>query len=94
MGKLLANLFAILIFVNALLTNAATLLTDLATSYPGEEARYRYATLLVQRSRFREAREVFNDMLKRAKVSPSYYRRKEAHWLDAAKRDLAALGPG
>jgi len=67
---------------------------DLATSYPGEEARYRYATLLVQRSRFREAREVFNDMLKRSKVSPSYYRRKEARWLDAAKRDLAALGPG
>ncbi|MFT3791022.1 MAG: tetratricopeptide repeat protein [Rudaea sp.] len=67
---------------------------DLATSYPGEEARYCYGALLVQRSRFREAREVFNDMLKRAKVSPSYYRRKEAHWLDAAKRDLAGLGPG
>ena len=67
---------------------------DLSTSYPGEEARYRYATLLVQRSHFREAREVFNDMLKRAKVSPKYYRRKESQWLDAAKRGLASLGPG
>ena len=67
---------------------------ELATSYPGEEARYRYGALLIKRSRYREAREVFNDMLKRAKVSPSYYRRKEAAWLDAARRDLARLGPG
>lgn len=67
---------------------------DLAMSYPGEEARYRYATLLVRRSRLREAREVFNDMLKRAKLSPGYYRRKEAQWLDAARRELASLGPG
>ncbi len=66
---------------------------ELATSYPGEEARYRYAALLAQCARPREAREVFEDMLKRAKVSPSYYRRKEAPWLDAARRDLATLGP-
>lgn len=35
MGKLLAHLVAILVFVNALASQAATLLTDLATSYPG-----------------------------------------------------------
>ena len=59
----------------------------------GEEARYRYGALLKKRERFREAREVFGDMLKREKAAPKYYRRKEREWLDAARRDLAALGP-
>jgi hypothetical protein len=66
----------------------------LAISYPGEEARYRYGVLLKQRERFNEARTVFGEMLKRAKNSPSYYRRKESEWLDSAKRELASLGPG
>ncbi len=65
----------------------------LATSYPGEEARYRYGALLKKRERFLEARDVFQEMLKREKVAPKYYRRKESEWLDAAKRDLAAMGP-
>lgn len=67
--------------------------TVLATSYPGEEARYRYGALLKKRERFREAREVFQEMLKREKVAPKYYRRKESEWLDAARRDMAAMGP-
>jgi hypothetical protein len=66
----------------------------LATSYPGEEARYRYGALLKRRERFAEARTVFRDMLKRAKLAPRYYRKKESAWLDAAQRDLASLGPG
>ncbi len=65
----------------------------LATSYPGEEARYRYGLLLRKQERFREAREVFLSMLKRAKLAPRYYRRKEKEWLSAAQRELAALGP-
>ncbi len=66
----------------------------LSTSYPGEEARLRYGRLLKRLERYREARAVFEDMLKRAKVAPGYYRRKEKDHLDAAKRELAALGPG
>jgi hypothetical protein len=66
----------------------------LAISYPGEEARFRYGALLKQRERFSEARTVFRDMLIRAKNAPRYYRRKESDWLDAAKRELASLGPG
>lgn len=67
---------------------------DLATSYPGEEARYRYGTLLKRRERFSEARSVFREMLTRARHAPRYYRKKEAAWLDAAQRELASLGPG
>jgi hypothetical protein len=67
---------------------------DLATSYPGEEARYRYGALLKQCGRFGEARTVFRDMLVRAKNAPRYYKKKEAEWLGAAQRELASLGPG
>ncbi len=66
----------------------------LATSYPGEEARFRYGALLKQAGRFSDARQVFGDMLKRAQLAPRYYRRKEKDWLDSAKRELASLGPG
>lgn len=67
---------------------------SLATSYPGEEARFRYGALLKQRGRFTDARGVFSDMLKRAKNSPRYYRKKEKAWIDSAQRELASLGPG
>ena len=66
----------------------------LSTSYAGEEARFRYGALLKERGRFSEAREIFGDMLKRAKNAPRYYRKKEAVWLDSAKRELGSLGPG
>jgi len=63
----------------------------LARSYPGEEARLRYAGLLRRRERPGEARAVLEDMLRRARVAPRYYRNKEREWLDAAKRELAAI---
>lgn len=74
----------------AALTHYATL----ARSYPGEEARYRYGALLKQNGRFSDAREVFRDMLARAKHAPRYYRKKEKGWLESAQRELASLGPG
>jgi hypothetical protein len=66
----------------------------LATSYPGEEARFRYAALLKARGRFADARTAFRDMLARSKHAPRYYRKKEKDWLDSAQRELASLGPG
>jgi len=66
----------------------------LSTSYPGEEARFRFGALLKRRERFGEARTVFREMLARAKHAPRYYRKKEGRWLEAAQRELASLGPG
>ncbi|MDR2013935.1 MAG: tetratricopeptide repeat protein [Rhodanobacter sp.] len=66
----------------------------LSRSYPGEEARYRYAALLLAYQRHDEARNVLRDMLARAKISPGYYRRKERPWLDAARRELTKLEAG
>lgn len=64
----------------------------LSTSYPGEEARFRYGALLKQIGRQADARGVFGEMLKRAKTAPRYYRRKEKDWLALAQRELAGLG--
>jgi hypothetical protein len=63
----------------------------LASSYPGEEPRLRYGLLLKQLQRPGEARRVFEDMLKRARAAPKYYRRKEQAFLDAAQKELATL---
>lgn len=63
----------------------------LARSYPGEQARWRYANLLRQSNRTGEAHAVLEDMLRRARVAPRYYRDKEREWLDAARRELADL---
>lgn len=64
----------------------------LARSYPGEEGRYRYGSLLGRSQRRDEAREVFQAQLKQARAMPAYYRRKERPWLKAARQELAQLG--
>ena len=64
----------------------------LQSSYPGEEARVRRAQLLLRLERRDEARAAFEDLLRRAKAAPKYYRDKEGPWLDEAQRALGALG--
>jgi hypothetical protein len=64
----------------------------LATSYPGEEARMRFASLLVQRERYADARRVLDDIAKRERAAPAYYRRKEKDWLAQARSLRAKIG--
>jgi hypothetical protein len=64
----------------------------LADSYPGEEGRFRYGRLLVRHQRLDEARNVLQSQLKRAKLMPGYYRRKEQPWLKAAQLELSRIG--
>lgn len=59
----------------------------LATAYPGEEARARYAMLLQKRGQPEKAQQVFSDMLLRAKRAPKYYRKKERQWLKVAEQN-------
>ncbi len=63
----------------------------LETSFPGEEARCRYAMLLVRDGRAEDAKRVFQAMLNREKTAPSYYRKKESAWLDQARAALKTL---
>ncbi len=64
----------------------------LELSFPGEESRLRYARLLAKTGRVREARGIYEGVLKREKAAPAYYRKKEREFFDAAKKELAALG--
>lgn len=63
----------------------------LADSYPGEEGRYRYGSLLARVRRHDEARDVLASQIRRAGLMPGYYRRKEQDWLKAAKAELGRL---
>ena len=54
-------------------------------SYPGEEARVRYALLLKQRGDAGRARELFQETLTRARRAPKYYQQKEREWVKIAE---------
>lgn len=60
--------------------------------YPGEEARYRYAQLLVRQGAITPAREVLQEILKRAETSPGHYRRVQREWIAAARTEMKGLG--
>lgn len=58
----------------------------LRTTYPGEEARVRYAQLLKKLGKTALADELFQEALDRAKRAPKHYRRNEKVWLQIAER--------
>jgi hypothetical protein len=60
----------------------------LATGYPGEEGRARYALLLKRLNRLPEAQSVFKQMLARAKVAPRYYQREQREWIELAREQV------
>nr|CAA6822030.1 MAG: Unknown protein [uncultured Thiotrichaceae bacterium] len=60
----------------------------LATSYPGEEGRVRYAQLLITKNQPDAAQQVFQDVLARTKRAPKYYVKKEKQWIAIAKQGL------
>ena len=56
--------------------------------YSGEEARCRYALLLLEEDREEEAMEVFNHIVRNVKRSPRYYRQRQRHWHGIATKHL------
>ncbi|HEY0720495.1 MAG TPA: tetratricopeptide repeat protein [Gammaproteobacteria bacterium] len=58
-------------------------------SFPGEEARVRYALMLARIGETEKARRLFNDTLMRARRAPKYYRVQERPWLTMAEQNLA-----
>ena len=62
----------------------------LAAGYPGEEGRARYALLLQRAGQAARAREVFDEILKRTRAAPKYYRREQREWIALAERETAA----
>lgn len=60
----------------------------LAKRYSGEEARYRFAELLNKTGQPEPAREIFEEMLRHARLSPVHYRKANQKWISAAKQAL------
>jgi hypothetical protein len=62
----------------------------LAVYYPGQEARCRYAMLLLRSGRADEARRMFAEICQLIEYGPRHQRRAQREWYDIAKRALAA----
>ncbi len=58
-------------------------------SFPGAEAKTRYALLLKRVGKAAEARELLLELLKSAEIAPSHVRRSQSEWYALAKRALA-----
>jgi hypothetical protein len=60
-----------------------------AGSYPGQEAKCRYALLLKKVGREDEARRLFGEVRQAVELMPRYARRIQSEWYDLARRNLA-----
>jgi hypothetical protein len=60
----------------------------LVRTFPGEEARARYAVLLEKIGQNEKAQSLFRAIIDAIKTSPSYVRRNQREWLKIAKQNL------
>ena len=61
----------------------------IAVYFPGEEARCRYALLLLKTGRTGPAQQIFEEILKRAARGTRRYRREQSQWIEIARRQAA-----
>lgn len=61
---------------------------ELVKSFPGEEARYRYGIFLEKTGKPEQAKDIFHEIVTRAKHAPRYYRKTQKKWIQSAKRHL------
>jgi len=57
-------------------------------TFPGPEASYRYAMLLKDQGQAEQAAPIFDEILKKAKLSDKHYRARYKHWLGLTKAEL------
>jgi hypothetical protein len=67
---------------------AVTEYEKLSRTYPGEEARTRYAVLLDTIGQHDKAQALFRAVVAAVKSSPSYVRRNQREWVKIAKQNL------
>ncbi len=59
----------------------------LLETYPGEEARVRYALMLKFQGKTERANILFQETLARGRRAPKYYRRREQDWIRIAEQN-------
>jgi hypothetical protein len=57
----------------------------------GLEAEYRQGKLIQKLGDENKAQDIFEHMIRKAKSSPGYFRRKESKWINLAKEELKVL---
>jgi hypothetical protein len=67
---------------------ALAALRALATTYPGEEARCRYADLLARTGQVDAARAEYREIMRRVELQGRVYRKAQQTWYDAARRGV------
>ncbi len=70
--------------------DAAAVYRALLGTFPGEEARCRYALLLERRGDEAAARALFTEVVARQRHEPRYYRRRQQEWIDLARGRVGA----
>jgi hypothetical protein len=60
-------------------------------NFPGEEARLRYAEMLIRLGRAERARPLLEEVVKRVQVSPAHYQKSQSAWLTKANAALKTL---
>ncbi|MDE2009840.1 MAG: hypothetical protein KGJ09_07160 [Candidatus Omnitrophica bacterium] len=58
--------------------------------FVGEEARCQYALLLKEDGRTQEARNIFEAIVKKRRISPPFYRSEQRTWFNIAQNELNA----
>jgi hypothetical protein len=61
---------------------------EVASYFPGVEARYRYASALAAAGREAESQREFEQILNDAKLAPAHFRKAQAHWLRKSRSAL------
>lgn len=79
-------LYARALEADAQLQRAAEEYDVLRDSFPGEEARIRYAQMLTRIGQREKAAELCRETLLRARRAPKTYRQREREWLQLAER--------
>ncbi len=61
---------------------------SIVRTYPGEEARCRYAMLLKHTGQQEKANEYFREIIKKAKLYPKQYKKLYKKWVEIAKSEI------
>ena len=73
------------------IAEASTEYESLLPIYPGQEARCRYAQLLLEQGKRDRAERLFREIVESLRGAPGYNRRRQREWLNIAKKELARL---
>jgi len=77
--------------LNGKIAEAKAEYESLLPVYSGQEARCRYAQLLLEQGERERAAGLFRETVDSMRGAPGYYRRRQREWVNIAKKELARM---